>query len=574
MPPARRTIVPYRSRKQQERRAAPKRGLVADMVRQFADPHAFLRELVQNAIDAGTSRIDVTIELRGGRRAFTRLSDDGSGMTQSIVENNLCTLFSSTKESDGSKVGKYGVGFVSVLGVNPDQVEVRTWREASTLLLTLHSDHRWELEQEPTRAGSGTEVTLTHTMDRESFGAHAAACVESLRRWCRHVAVPIAVTVFDDGNPSYGGTETINAPFTVFSPVTVEVEDRDTRYVVGCAAGSNHVEPEDHVSPAELEDEFAGFYNRGLTLFESTTERFGSLEGVRFKVSSPAFEHTLSRDNVRRDAHFDRAIAKVRRLVRRDLKSRLADELARVARGGPGAPPERYLALLTAAMKAPLTLTPAQLALALVDPVDDETALDLASLVWKTPWTEPVLVAEASTPLTRALADSGRPVMWDRGRQVTNLVARALHSSRTLAGASHAAVDSYCTLYRPLSRPTPSDRALCTAVHRALESASLRIAGVVLVEVSGRPLTHASTLLRGAGPWLRLLGEGVRRPSARTTVALNVAHAAIDRARQTAAKRPGATAQLIARLALVEMGRAPSARVNDRLLAHLLGEQS
>ena len=49
------------------------------MVRQFADRHAFLRELVQNGIDAGATRIDVRLERGPDGAVRTSVEDDGAG---------------------------------------------------------------------------------------------------------------------------------------------------------------------------------------------------------------------------------------------------------------------------------------------------------------------------------------------------------------------------------------------------------------------------------------------------------------------------------------------------------------
>lgn len=56
------------------------------MVRQFADRHAFLRELVQKGIDAGATRIDVRVERSPDGAVRTTVEDDGCGMTRAIIE--------------------------------------------------------------------------------------------------------------------------------------------------------------------------------------------------------------------------------------------------------------------------------------------------------------------------------------------------------------------------------------------------------------------------------------------------------------------------------------------------------
>ena len=119
------------------------------MVRQFADRYAFLRELVQNAIDAGASRIEVRIAREDGGLVTTSVDDDGCGMGRAEIEGPLLTLFASSKETDASKIGKYGVGFVSVFAIGPERVEVRTRRDDVGWLVRLHGDHAYELLEAP-----------------------------------------------------------------------------------------------------------------------------------------------------------------------------------------------------------------------------------------------------------------------------------------------------------------------------------------------------------------------------------------------------------------------------------------
>src|SRR5262245_58781525 len=171
------------------------------MVKQFADPYAFVRELVQNGIDAGAQTLEVSVE-HSGTTAAVSVRDDGKGMTRAIIEGPLLTLFFSEKEGDSTKIGKYGVGFVSVFAIEPDVVMVDTWRSEGAWRLSLQPDYSYELEALESRPGSGTEVTVVKTMEADAFELYVARVREALSRWCRHARLPIELTVRRRGGTS------------------------------------------------------------------------------------------------------------------------------------------------------------------------------------------------------------------------------------------------------------------------------------------------------------------------------------------------------------------------------------
>ena len=153
------------------------------MVRQFADAYAFLRELVQNSIDAGASKIEVTLIRDMDGEVRTSVGDDGTGMTPTVIQSALLTLFSSSKEEDTTKIGKYGVGFVSVLAIEPLTVLVDTWRAEGAWRVRLATDHDYVIEELEPRAGHGTTVTLLHEMESSDFDVHALKAREALTLW-------------------------------------------------------------------------------------------------------------------------------------------------------------------------------------------------------------------------------------------------------------------------------------------------------------------------------------------------------------------------------------------------------
>ena len=71
-------------------RAKPEGGIVEEVVQQFADKFAFTRELVQNSIDAGATRIDVAFH-ESHDRLDVVFADDGAGMTFEVIQGPLVT---------------------------------------------------------------------------------------------------------------------------------------------------------------------------------------------------------------------------------------------------------------------------------------------------------------------------------------------------------------------------------------------------------------------------------------------------------------------------------------------------
>lgn len=99
-------VVPYRDTRIEAPVAKPETGIVDDMVRQFADRYAFLRELVQNGIDAGATKIEVRIDQDGEGFARTSVEDDGKGMSRAIIDGPLLTLSVSSAVSQKHPVSR------------------------------------------------------------------------------------------------------------------------------------------------------------------------------------------------------------------------------------------------------------------------------------------------------------------------------------------------------------------------------------------------------------------------------------------------------------------------------------
>ena len=274
---------------------------LSTLVQQFSDPLACLRELVQNSLDAGSRQVDIAFEHEDGVTCI-HVDDYGEGMDRRIIDSRLTRLFSSAKDGDMTKIGRFGIGFVSVFALEPDAVCVDTGRGAENWRILFNADRsftRISLD-EPV---DGTRVRIFKAMDVETFEALRARARSVLTYWCKHVDGEL---YFDD--------DPIASPLALDAPIQVRHVEEGTTVLVGFRA--------DNAT-------FGGFYNKGLTLHERDTADAGSwLQGVAFKVSSRYLEHTLTRDNVLHDAQFERAMEIVKRLAGRDLLDALFERLA------------------------------------------------------------------------------------------------------------------------------------------------------------------------------------------------------------------------------------------------------
>ena len=252
-------------------------AIIDDVVNQFADPLAFFRELVQNAIDAGSGEIAVRVDYEH-ESAVIRVDDFGEGMTREIIENKLTKLFASSKDNDFTKIGRFGIGFASVFAIQPSVVVVDTARAGEQWRVLFHPDRTWELMRldEPRE---GTCITVVKPMSSLEFDAFKPRVEKVLKHWCRFSRIPV----------SFQG-EDIGALFEVEALVTVTVNDEETRIV----AGFSHER-----------ESLAGYYNRGLTLMEQESSRWPNMT---FRIDSRYLEHTLTRDRVRETDHWERVV--------------------------------------------------------------------------------------------------------------------------------------------------------------------------------------------------------------------------------------------------------------------------
>lgn len=294
-------------------------GIVDNLVTQFASPLDCFRELAQNAMDAGSPVVEVWTEFIPGEDYIGTIAlhvdDWGEGMDEQIIDTYLTQLFSSSKEDDLTKIGKFGIGFVSVFALNPRAVLIQTGRGGEYWEVLFHHDRTFNKTplQMPVE---GTQITIFVAGDIQRYGELARGIRERLTFWCAHSETEIT---FEDRTPISGASPelvAINTPFGIEGHCVTRVEHQGTEIV--CAYQSR---------PSY------GFYNAGLTLAFTRAgedvlgERAARFRHIGFKIKSRYLEHTLSRDTIMRDENYEKAMRLLVDAANRNLFAQLLDEL-------------------------------------------------------------------------------------------------------------------------------------------------------------------------------------------------------------------------------------------------------
>lgn len=312
-------------------------GMVRDLVNQFSDTFAFYRELIQNAIDAGSNRVDVTLDYtpdpKGGPGlCVISVEDDGCGMDEGVIDGYLLVLFKSSKEDDLTKIGKFGVGFLSVFALKPHLVRLYTAKNLQSWRLDFPDYRSWHKYRMPDPR-DGTRVELHKRMSPGEYAELSEKSLATVRYWCRHAEPRIYFTDRGAGRPPLQ----VNEPFSLPGGESLRYAEEGTEAVLGFSpAGAFMSGVTDSAgwlaeggSPDLFDGEpFFGFYNRGLTLKEG---RKTFIPGVELKIKSRYLEHTITRDNVMEDENYGKAMAIIKRLGAKELPGRLRAELEALA---------------------------------------------------------------------------------------------------------------------------------------------------------------------------------------------------------------------------------------------------
>ncbi|MBK9757426.1 MAG: ATP-binding protein [Nannocystis sp.] len=387
---------------------------VENLVTQFSSALDFYRELVQNSIDAGSAAIEVWLEFlatdqggdAGGDGAgdegtiAIHVDDAGEGMNEAIIDDQLTRLFSSSKDGDLTKIGKFGIGFVSIFAPDPRAVLLHTGRGGEAWEVLFHPDRSFTKTRLETPV-EGTQITLYIAGDRARYRELVQGSRDTLRRWCVHSEAEIS---FEDR--SFGaGPEPVNQPFEVVGECLTRSAAEGTEVVLAF-----HRQPE------------YGFYNKGLALSVSSDgpallgEHASRLAHVAFKVKSRYLEHTLSRDTVVREGNFFKAIELVLAAADGPLQAALVAELEAL-----GARPawtiadlRRYAELLGYLASEPEAALARHDDRPLLRTVDGR-AISLARLWDAASEDRRVFCSDAAGPLEDQLLAAGTPVLLRAG---------------------------------------------------------------------------------------------------------------------------------------------------------------
>jgi hypothetical protein len=289
-----------------------------EALRYGSDPWIFVRELLQNARDAGARAVTITAgETHGTARLV--FVDDGRGMDFEHARRYLFALYASSKEGERGAAGRFGVGFWSLLRWEPARIVVRSWPQRGEPWGIELDGTLTEAARLPAPAGRkhGTEIVLERPAgDGELARRVRDAAWQSARYTCRRGEPDSPLDIRVNGAP-------VTAPFELPAPM-VRFRRGRTRGVVGLGA------------EARVELFSQGLRVRAASALEDLLSPEGSSAETRVRFPALAdgvapqaildgedFEPLLARADVRETAGLRRLVAlgqrELQRLIERQL---------------------------------------------------------------------------------------------------------------------------------------------------------------------------------------------------------------------------------------------------------------
>ena len=277
-----------------------------------SDPWVLVRELLQNARDAGATRVEFETAAAAGRECIT-CRDNGSGMSFDHARRYLLTLYASSKRDRGT-AGRFGIGFWSVLRFRPDVIVVRSQPSKGDGWEIRFDGSLQNLRRKTVAIRRGTEVMLERPKTTVDLGRSIKDAVlrdaPFLRRRDRSGA---RVDVLVDGRPVRGELE--------LPPPSLSFSRRGLRGAVGLGTVPA-VEIYAHglrVREASSLDELSLSTRARPPAVPSSAEGFSP----QVKIDSRNLSVLMARGDTREDRALNRLVAvghrELRRLVGAEL---------------------------------------------------------------------------------------------------------------------------------------------------------------------------------------------------------------------------------------------------------------
>ena len=281
------------------------------------DSWIFIRELLQNARDAGATQVTITSETQGAT-SILRCRDDGEGMSFEHARSYLFALYASSKESRRDQVGRFGVGFWSILRFEPSRIVIRSQpHNGAAWEIELDGDLEEAVRRSP-KLARGTELILERA---GSDGAIDRRVWDAARQNARFLSQrddpskPLLVTVNGDA---------INTPFTLPAP-SAAFRRAGLRGVVGLgnAARVELFSRGLRVRSAATLDDFLSARGRHTARSRVHFAELPARLAPQAILESERLEVLLSRA----DARENRALRRLVRLAQRELERLLNHQL-------------------------------------------------------------------------------------------------------------------------------------------------------------------------------------------------------------------------------------------------------
>jgi hypothetical protein len=288
-----------------------------------SDAWVFVRELLQNARDAGAHRVwfQTSIAERSER---VSCRDDGAGMTFDHAHRYLFSLYASSKRGRRRSAGRFGIGFWSVLRFEPNEIVVRSQPQRGEGWQVRLDGRLEHMKREQTSMRPGTEVVLERRVSADDLENILTTSILRDAPWlrCRHRDERL-LEVRVNGR--------LVRAEPALPPPSMSFRRRGLRGVVGLGS-----EPRAEIFAHGLRVRDAATLDELLVEARPQTPALaGATDGLapRIIIDSRNLEVLMARGDAREDRALRRLVAvgqrELRRLVRRELDRYAAMSLPR-----------------------------------------------------------------------------------------------------------------------------------------------------------------------------------------------------------------------------------------------------